>query len=145
MRAALQGAVTASPPAGMRGVSLLPCLDPEGPDPAVPERFVVETQFRAADKIGVYASKWNYFEVRAKHRGAAPIELQRARRRENGARTNRLDEFPRIAEPRVLPKRSECPYFGPEVLAVPICGRVIPHRDTAPGRAQILNMVVVTR
>ena len=75
-------------PEGVRGVSLLPLIREEVDDVSLPDRFVVETQFQSADKIGVYAADWEYIENRDGHRGTSPRELQRVGVKEDGVRTN---------------------------------------------------------
>jgi hypothetical protein len=84
-------------PEGVRGVSLLPLIRGEVDDVALPERFVVETQFQKADKIGLYSGDWAYIESRDRHRGTSPSELQRFGAREDGRRTNQARRFPEVA------------------------------------------------
>lgn len=84
-------------PEGVRGVSLLPLIRGEVDDVTLPERFVVETQFRKADKIGMYSGDWEYIESRDRHRGTSPSELHRLGVKEDGRRTNLARRFPEVA------------------------------------------------
>jgi arylsulfatase A-like enzyme len=84
-------------PEGLRGVSLAPLLRGGGEDPSLPERFVVETQFQTADKIGVYSRDWEYIENRDGHRGTGPSALHRAGVKEDGIRTDLARRFPEVA------------------------------------------------
>lgn len=86
-------------PDGVDGVSLAPLLDDPGAQLPIPRRFVVETYFRKADKIGVYAPKWKYFENRDDWAGLNPRELQQRGVKERGAETDRIEEHPEIAAP----------------------------------------------
>jgi len=84
-------------PEGVRGVSLLPLIRGETDQLQLPDRFVVETQFQSADKIGLYSRDWEYFEHRDGHRGTRPSELQRAGVKEDGVRTDLSQQFPDVA------------------------------------------------
>lgn len=89
-------------PEGVRGVSLLPLMRGEAEDVNLPERFVVETQFQRADKIGVYTRDWEYIENRDRHRGTSPRALHRFGAKENGARTNVARRHPDVARDLAL-------------------------------------------
>ena len=84
-------------PEGVRGVSLLPLIRGEVDDVSLPERFVVETQFQRADKIGVYSRDWEYIENRDRHRGTSPSALHRFGVKEDGKRTNLERRYPEVA------------------------------------------------
>jgi len=83
-------------PEEMAGVSLLPLL--AGGDVALPPAFVVETEYRNRNKIGAYGRNYIYIANRAAHEGVGPRELQLARRRANGTRTDVSERLPRAAE-----------------------------------------------
>ncbi len=85
-------------PPGMQGVSLLPLLDDPDADVGLPERFAVETEFRWARKLGIYAGPWEYIENRDHHRGAPARELQPAGAAENGARTDAAGHHPEVVQ-----------------------------------------------
>ena len=84
-------------PEDVRGLSLLPLMRGEVDDVSLPDRFVVETQFKRADKIGVYTPEWEYIENRDRHRGTSPRELHRFGVKEDGIRTNLAPRFPELA------------------------------------------------
>jgi len=84
-------------PEGVHGVSLLPLIRGEVDDVILPERFVVETQFQKANKIGSYSGDWEYIESRDRHRGTSPSELQRFGVKEDGRRTNLERRYPEVA------------------------------------------------
>jgi arylsulfatase A-like enzyme len=86
-------------PPGIVGKSMMPYLNGSGP-PELPSRFVVETQFREADAIGVYAPKWEYFEHRVSHPGTDPRELQRNGANERGTTTNQIESHPELGDDR---------------------------------------------
>ena len=83
-------------PEEMEGVSVLPLL--AGGDVPLPPAFVVETEYRNREKIGVYGQNYTFIANRAPHAGVAPRELQRAHHRANGTRTDVSARFPQIAE-----------------------------------------------
>jgi arylsulfatase A-like enzyme len=83
-------------PKEMEGFSLLPLL--AGGDVALPPAFVVETEYRDREKIGAYGANYNFIANRAAHEGVGPRELQRARQRANGRRTDVSERYPKIAE-----------------------------------------------
>jgi hypothetical protein len=58
--------------------------------PELPTRFVVETEFRRSNVIGVYTPRWEYFEHRAPHAGTDPRELQKRGGGERGTTSNQL-------------------------------------------------------
>jgi arylsulfatase A-like enzyme len=84
-------------PEGAQGVSLLPLMRGEADDVSLPDRFVVETQFQNADKIGLYTPDWEYIESRDGHRGTSPSELHRFGVKEDGRRTSLARQFPEVA------------------------------------------------
>ena len=63
-----------------------------------PDLFVVETEFKEADKIGVYSPDWKYIENRDGHIGTNPQALQRYGETENGRKTDRAADFPEITQ-----------------------------------------------
>ncbi len=81
-------------PRGMRGTSLVPLL--EGLTADLPERFVVETHFRGADKLGVYAGDWKLFRNGDRQAGLPRVALHRMGVREDGARTNEAVRHPEL-------------------------------------------------
>ena len=83
---------------GMEGVSLLPLLRDDGAAVSHPDLFVVETEFKEADKIGVYSPDWKYIENRDGHIGTNPQALQRFGETENGRKTDRAADFPEITQ-----------------------------------------------
>jgi len=68
-------------PTGMAGEVLV--LAPDAPQP-VPEAFVIETQFRGRNKIGLYSEHWKYFENRDGEPGLNRRELHPQGVMENG-------------------------------------------------------------
>jgi arylsulfatase A-like enzyme len=78
-------------PEGMAGRSLMPLLRDAEDDVDLPEIFVVETQFREADKIAAYSGEWIYIENRDHHGGTNPRAVQRGGAPANGARTDLAD------------------------------------------------------
>ena len=62
----------------------------------LPEHFVVETQFRSADKMGVYSGRWKYFDNRDGHSGLPRRELQVLGAPENGTRTDVGERHPEV-------------------------------------------------
>jgi hypothetical protein len=82
-------------------------LRQQQPAPQLPELFVVETQFRGTNKIGVYGPHWKYLEHRdvdviGRDRGGegvSPVELQAVGVKENGTATNCLAEHESEAAP----------------------------------------------
>lgn len=83
-------------PDTMHGTSLVPAMNGEPVE--LPDRFVVETQFREANAIGVYGDEWAYIEHRAPWGGTDPRELQRRGHDMDGSRTNQIEDHPRIAQ-----------------------------------------------
>jgi arylsulfatase A-like enzyme len=84
-------------PEGLQGVSLVPLIRGGANDVSLPDRFVVETQFQSADKIGVYSQDWEYFENRDGHSGTRPSALHRVGVKEDGIRTDVARRFPEVA------------------------------------------------
>jgi arylsulfatase A-like enzyme len=82
-------------PEGAQGVSLLPLI--RGEEVSLPGRFVVETQFQSADKIGVYGREWEYIENRDGHRGTSPSGLHRVGVKEDGVKTSLARRHPEVA------------------------------------------------
>jgi arylsulfatase A-like enzyme len=79
-------------PSAMVGRSLVPAIDGAAVD--LPERFVVETQFRGVHAIGVYDDTWAYIENRRPWGGTNPKELQRRGEPQDGALTDQKAEHP---------------------------------------------------
>jgi arylsulfatase A-like enzyme len=84
-------------PPGLEGLSLLGLWDDTVDAPELPRHFVVETQFRGGDKIGVYGPKWKYFEYRKPIPGKAPQELQARGGDEDGIQSNQIERHPGVA------------------------------------------------
>ena len=82
-------------PAAMDGRSLMPLLRNDGPV-SLPENFIVETERKVSEKIGVYTPDWEYIESRDRHGGTNPIELQPIGTTENGAKTDVASRHPHI-------------------------------------------------
>jgi arylsulfatase A-like enzyme len=83
-------------PNPMRGQSLVPLLNNQ--EVQLPEAFVVETEFRESEKLGVYSENWEYFENRDDHPGLNRRELQRFGSTENGKETDQADLHPEVVE-----------------------------------------------
>ncbi len=83
-------------PSPMRGQSLVPLLNNR--EVQLPEAFVVETEFRESEKVGVYTDRWQYFENRDDHPGLNRRELQRFGSTENGKETDLADLHPEVVE-----------------------------------------------
>jgi arylsulfatase A-like enzyme len=83
--------------AAIRGKSIVSTIWDSEP-PELPSRFVVETQFRRANAIGVYGPRWEYFEHRAPHAGTDPRELQKKGEREWGTKSNQLESHPEVGD-----------------------------------------------
>jgi arylsulfatase A-like enzyme len=88
----------AEPPAGMVGVSLRPLIEGAETLPALPELFVVETQFRGTDKLGVYGERFKLVHNRVPHDGTPPFELQENGGAEDGLRTDQGERHPAARE-----------------------------------------------
>jgi arylsulfatase A-like enzyme len=84
----------AETPEGVVGLSLRPLIEGAEQLPGLPELFVVETQFRGTDKIGVYGERFKLVENRIAHEGAAPFELQENRTLEDGLRSDLGSQHP---------------------------------------------------
>lgn len=84
-------------PPNMVGKSLMAAINGSEP-PELPSRFVVETEFRRSNAIGVYAPRWEYFEHRAPHAGTDPRELQKKGGRERGTVSNQLESNPEVGD-----------------------------------------------
>lgn len=80
----------------MRGKSVVPLFDNQVVQ--LPKAFVVETEFRESEKLGVYTENWKYFENRDGHRGLNQRELQRFGSTENGKETDLADLHPEVVE-----------------------------------------------
>lgn len=74
-------------PGGLDGRSLLPLIRNEG-TVSLPPEFIVETERKVSEKIGIYTAEWEYIENRERHGGTNPIELQPFGITENGALTD---------------------------------------------------------
>lgn len=81
----------------MIGHSLAPLLQ-GGPPPDLPEHFVVETEFRNAEKIGVYAEDWKYIENRDRRHGLNPRALHPMGTMGDGLRTDVSSEHPELID-----------------------------------------------
>jgi arylsulfatase A-like enzyme len=84
-------------PAGIDGVSVKTLMDDPEAEVALPAYFVTETDFRVAEKIGVYAGDWKYFENRDNWANMNPRELQPVGATEGGAQSDQIDVHPGIA------------------------------------------------
>lgn len=122
-------------PPSLAGRSLRGLWDPSQPSPDLPSHFVVETQFRGGDAIGVYGRHWRYFEHRKPIEGTAERELQASGGGEDGSRSNQMERFPRAAEnlktllarwearhPRVRPTERRVPMLEREVRQLEALG-----------------------
>jgi arylsulfatase A-like enzyme len=63
----------------------------------LPTQFVTETNWKIVDKIAVYSDEWKYFENRDDWPGVNPQELQSTQTRENGVRTDSINEHGDVA------------------------------------------------
>jgi len=79
-------------PEAMEGVSLMPLIRDPDSEVELPEFFVVETQFRGVDKVGVYADEVKLIRNVRPQQGAKNIELQANHIYEDGVRTDVGDE-----------------------------------------------------
>jgi len=84
-------------PPTLQGRSLVGLWDETAAGPELPRHFVVETQFRGGDKVGVYGRNWKYFEYRRALPGTAPRELQARGGGEDGAASNQIEQHPQVA------------------------------------------------
>jgi hypothetical protein len=78
------------PAHNIEGVSVVPLI--RGHELDLPEAFVVETQYRWSDKMGVYTPRWTYFENRDGHPGLGRRELHLFGVMENGPRTDQMEQ-----------------------------------------------------
>lgn len=85
-------------PDAMRGQSLMPVLRDPAAEIDLGGAFVVESQFRGSNKIGLYSGEWKYVENRDDHSGTSPRELHRMGKLEDGTRTDLSSEHPDVAE-----------------------------------------------
>lgn len=85
-------------PDGTEGTSLRPLVEDSAVRVELPEAFVVETRFREARKLGVYAGDWKYIENRDGHEGTNPRALQPIGTSEDGARTDVAAQHPAEVE-----------------------------------------------
>jgi arylsulfatase A-like enzyme len=119
-------------PDAMLGTSLVPLVN--GDDVGeLPERFVVETQFRNAHAIGVYDDTWAYIEHRRPWGGTNPRELQRRGAPQDGSRTDRRAQNTEEAERLrrfLLAWEREHPPVRPTLL-----GREVPREELEQLRA----------
>lgn len=79
----------------MDGRSLMPLIRGDGTI-SLPEEFIVETERKVSEKIGVYTPDWKYIENRGPHQGTNPIELQAIGTTENGAKTDVASRHPDV-------------------------------------------------
>lgn len=63
----------------------------------LPTQFVTETSWKIVEKIAVYSDEWKYFENRDDWPGVNPQELQSMAVRENGMKTDAIDEHGDVA------------------------------------------------
>ena len=84
-------------PPDIAGKSMMAAIDGLEP-PELPSGFVVETQFRRADAIGVYGPRWEYFEHHAPRPGTDPRELQVKGKPEQGTVSNQLAAHPEAGD-----------------------------------------------
>jgi arylsulfatase len=75
-------------PEGVVGLSLRPLIEGAARLPGLPELFVVETQFRGTDKVGVYGERFKLVENRIAHEGTGPFDFQENRAPEDGLETD---------------------------------------------------------
>ncbi|MDH3214474.1 MAG: sulfatase [Myxococcales bacterium] len=87
-------------PADVVGTSLMPLLSEPPEDVDLPPAFVVETQMRKMEKLGVYSDEWIYIENRDGHAGTNPRALQRPGVEANGAATDVSGQHPEVVEER---------------------------------------------
>jgi arylsulfatase A-like enzyme len=80
-------------PGAMEGSSLMPLIRNDGPV-SLPKEFMVETERKVSEKIGIYTPAWEYIENRDRHGGTNPIELQAFGTTENGAKTDVASRHP---------------------------------------------------
>ena len=83
-------------PDDLAGISHLPLVRGAGEQEPLPEHFIVETEFKTAQKIGVYSPEWKYFENRDGHPGTNRHALQRVGTVEDGRETDASEEQPEI-------------------------------------------------
>ncbi len=76
------------PPSVMEGRDVLPLLADPNADVGLPRHFVIESQFRGRNMLGVYTDGWKYFEHRRGGRGLAAHELHPIGVTENGVRNS---------------------------------------------------------
>jgi len=84
-------------PAGLIGKSALPLMEGTKGKINLPEYFVSETRTNFNYKVAVRSRNWVYIENRDKYPGVNPRELQSRYRRQNGKRTDLIQEKPEIA------------------------------------------------
>ena len=85
-------------PADMDGASRLSLVRGDGDLVSPREHLIVETEYKTAEKIGVYAPDWKYIENRDGHPGTNRRALQRIGVRENGRKTDEAARYPQIVE-----------------------------------------------
>lgn len=110
-------------PDDLDGVSLLPLLHGQTTAPNLPDEFIVETFYRKYRKIGLFAPPWKYIENRGDHDTLEPVELQPWGIHEDGPRTDRAAEFPKIAaamRQRLHAWESRYPVMPATPCAVPL-------------------------
>jgi arylsulfatase A-like enzyme len=85
-------------PSTMAGTSLMPLLrDPAGAV-NLPEQFVVETQFKKANKAAVYSKDWIYVENYDQHAGTGARAIQKVGAAANGSLTDGAGQHPQVIE-----------------------------------------------
>jgi arylsulfatase A-like enzyme len=80
------------------GRSLAALLGDPGAPVGLPATHVVETTFRYADKIAIYADRFAYVVNRDSHAGTSPVELQANGAAADGASTDLSAQHPQAAE-----------------------------------------------
>lgn len=84
-------------PRRLQGRSLVPLILNQSPPADQPEAFFLEAGWRDVDKAAVYRGVWKYFENNDGWRGLNGRELQPAGIRENGVKTDVIEEHPEVA------------------------------------------------
>jgi arylsulfatase A-like enzyme len=84
-------------PEDMDGISVKPLIDGFDELPELPRYKVLETYFRT-EKISVYADEYAYIFSPVSHIGIDKRELQARGGKENGIRTNAIEDHPKVAE-----------------------------------------------
>lgn len=78
------------------GLSAMPLIRGEQTELALPEYLVAESYYKGHDKICVYSDEWKYIENRDGHENLNPVELQAMYTREDGQKTDLVEQYPEI-------------------------------------------------